>query len=739
MNNGRPRRQSRRRGGHAPERAGRRAEQSTFWTLLVLGVAFTGVLILQLLKIGAENGIPDRYVDEWARARADELVEAGCVYVDVDAQPAWVAISETADCVAELDTRNALRQRVERLYRQDSAFYRSLRSQIASNRQHSLREGSPPSPFRPERDSHGGGIWRVRPGSDATTRAEIESVLPELRRYSFNDRFRLRDDKQPNDPDLRRLLEGWLRKRDIVAQLRFDNPFVVTDPAVLTRRLRSRPGFIFDRNGRPLAYNEPGPATEPVRRVHSGGPAFTSLIGRRNPGEIGFGLERDLRILLDPEREGLRVCDLEAEEDGRPQRGCDVVLSVDAALTEAVYSAFAQATAAVDPAEPPGLERFRSAWAASEDAELVAVFIDVATGEIRASTQFPAGDPTDAETLTDADKRHHPRQDHIFPGSSFKAVISLAGLSAGTLETGAANLRNTTDRWQASSCAAPVRGRAGRIGFERAFVTSRNQYFARLGVEIDGDGERLPTRLAELLSFDEFQLGAWSDERYLGKVSVARNGLEVDGRCRPNAMSQAGFGGGVVRVSPTYMAWVATLIAAGGRLPQFPMLVTDAGRLDGAEPASASEAHGVWAGGSFTSAYPFASPQTRAFVAPEAAAELRSLMCRVSDVGTAARFLSPTRAGFPIRVGAKTGTHEYSEASGDNLHDMSVLGFYPAEAPRIAFFVGVRKIRPDRSGSFVSTDVIVPVAAEVIRSTLGPLGLETPDPLPPCPRRPHAG
>lgn len=343
------------------------------------------------------------------------------------------------------------------------------------------------------------------------------------------------------------------------------------------------------------------------------------------------GVERAYNLELAGEADALTVRNYLDLLTGRPRRGADLLLTLDAEVQRAAVEALGDRPGAV-------------------------VALDPRTGAVLALTSSPRFDPTrlndDWEALS-ADEGH-PLVDRALngrypPGSVFKLVVAAAALEEGVVTPETAF--NDEGSWLAGGF--QVSNYDGKVfgdhDFSEALTYSVNTTFAKVGVDLGaatlaryaaafGIGEQAPWRLGGAS-------GSFPEPDTMDTAHVA----------------QASFGQGEVLTTPLQMALVAAGIANGGRI-MAPYLVAEVRdyrqtTLERAEPR-------VW----------------KMPVSEGTAHELRDMMVRVVESGTG------TGAAISgVDVAGKTGTAEVGSGS---PHAWFVA-FAPAENPTIAVAVVV--------------------------------------------------
>lgn len=339
---------------------------------------------------------------------------------------------------------------------------------------------------------------------------------------------------------------------------------------------------------------------------------------------------------------------------GKPHQGADLVLTINMAVQRAAADALGDRKGAV-------------------------VALNPRTGGVLAMVSYPRYDPNDLEEIWERISTDEGRpllnralQGLYPPGSAFKTIVAAAGLQTGAVTT--ASTFNDTGTFTAGGYVVSNYDDKvyGEHDFTRAFASSINTTFARLGVEVGaevlaayagafGFGHELPWDLG----------GAVSRFPDAGDMDVAH-------------VAQASFGQGEVLASPMQMALVAAAAANGGKIME-PYVVDEVRDPNGRTLRKAVPK--VWL-----------EP-----ILGETAAVLKSLMVEVVSTGTG------TGAALQgVQVAGKTGTAEVAEAEPHAWF----TGFAPAEDPRVVVAVVV-----ENAGTGGS--VAAPVARKVIAAALG--------------------
>ncbi|WP_086703356.1 penicillin-binding transpeptidase domain-containing protein, partial [Streptomyces tricolor] len=296
-----------------------------------------------------------------------------------------------------------------------------------------------------------------------------------------------------------------------------------------------------------------------------------------------------------------------------PNRGGDVVTTLDRRAQEAAYRGLAGRKGAVAAVEP-------------------------ATGRVLALVTSPSYDPAELSGNNEAvaaawDRLNHDPEKPMLnravrqtypPGSTFKVVTAAAALDAGVVTDLDARtdspdpyrLPGTTTRLtnEADGCAdASVRD---------AFEWSCNTVFAKLGVDV---GVRDMAAMAQAFGFNDTGV----------RIPFAVSPSTFDTTVDKAQLALSSIGQYNTRATPLQMAMVAAAVADGGRLRP-PYLVERTTR-HGGETVTGSGAR-----------------PGRQVMRPATAARLRELMAGVVRDGTG------TNAALPgVLVGGKTGTAQH--------------------------------------------------------------------------------
>lgn len=297
------------------------------------------------------------------------------------------------------------------------------------------------------------------------------------------------------------------------------------------------------------------------------------------------------------------------------------------------------------------------------------VAIDTRDGAILALWSFPSYDPT-AVSQADQTAAQQARslllaadgnpllsrsyRETFFPGSTFKVVTAAAGLASGAITP------DTPSYPREEGYVPPLTSRPiGNFGGGTCGGTlvdimrvSCNTAFARMAVDMGAPA-----------LVDRAQAFGFNERPPIDLPSAAASSISEAASFDRNTpvLAQTGIGQNAVRATPLQMAMVAAAIANGGDVMEphvMAEVVDDDGQVvDRFEPS-------VW----------------RSATTAEVAATVRDAMVAVVADGTATRLAVP---GVP--TAGKTGTAQL----GNGLSHAWVIGFAPADAPRVAVAVMV--------------------------------------------------
>lgn len=427
------------------------------------------------------------------------------------------------------------------------------------------------------------------------------------------------------------------------------------NPRLAELSARTARGSILAADGTVLARSEPGPDGR-HRRVYPF-PSLAHVLGYVSLRYGVTGLEEVLNGYLSGERGGGAARQIWADLSRAPQRGNDVVLTIDPRIQQAAAAALGDRPGAV-------------------------VALDPKTGAVLAMVSSPGYDPGTIDeqgaALLQSDARpliNRATQGQYPPGSTFKTVTAAAALDS--------------DRYQADArfkcpsgyvvegfviaCKGVPPG-VRDYDFAHAYAWSINATFAEIAVNM---GAPELVRYARRFGFEEelpFDLPL-ATSRLLRERESFNNVL----------LANTGFGQGQLTVSPMQMALVAAVVANDGVL-MAPYLVQEVRSPRGVvlhrrEPR-----------------------RIRQVIRPETAATLRHFMT------TAVREGFSGAAAVPgVEVGGKTGTAETGTAQTTHAWFTAIAS---AGDARIAVAVIV-----ENAGQ--GSTVAAPIAQVVLKAALG--------------------
>jgi penicillin-binding protein A len=321
----------------------------------------------------------------------------------------------------------------------------------------------------------------------------------------------------------------------------------------------------------------------------------------------------------------------------------------------------------------------RVAAQALGDQKGAVVALDPRTGAILAMVSYPRYDPNTLNTewnnlVKDPGRPLFNRaiQGLYPPGSVFKIITGSAGLETGTVTRDS----EFTDEGKIILGGYEVNNFGNEVygdhTFSKAFASSINTTFARLGVEMGAD------TLAKYA--DAFGFGQKFPWRLGGAKSIFPDPSTMDDA----QVAQASIGQGGVLSTPLLMGLAGAAAANQGKIMK-PYIVDQVLSYNGAIVEKTSP--GAWL-----------SP-----ISAGTAATIRDMMVQAvrNGTGTAAALKG-------VQVAGKTGT---AEVAGDKPHAWFV-GFAPADAPQVVVVVLV-----ENGGTGGS--IAAPIAKQVIAAALG--------------------
>jgi penicillin-binding protein A len=337
------------------------------------------------------------------------------------------------------------------------------------------------------------------------------------------------------------------------------------------------------------------------------------------------------------------------------------------------------------------------------DKEGSVVVTNPTTGAVLAMYSNPAFDPNllvshDSNVVSETATalQNDPRkpllanayQERYMPGSTMKVVTTAIGFDTGflTLE----RIFKDSRTWTPPNTKKPIRNYGKKVcggDMAEVFRRSCNIPFAQVAVEIGPD---LMVNGANRFGFDErvpFDLP--------GAAASTFGGLAKDFSDSLALLAIHGFGQGEVQVTPLHMALIAGGVANGGRMMQ-PFVVQETRTNSGA-------------------AIKTTSPQAwKTTMAPTTAATLTELMKGVATNGTASCCIA-LRNGVSVAV--KTGTAQLNPEGQQQRSHAWIMGFAPAEAPKLAISVFIKGVNDQVSAS-TGGRLAGPIAKQVLDASL---------------------
>ena len=325
------------------------------------------------------------------------------------------------------------------------------------------------------------------------------------------------------------------------------------------------------------------------------------------------------------------------------------------------------------------------------------------TGAVLAMYSNPAFDPnllvshdsnvvSETATALQNDQRKpllaNAYQERYMPGSTMKVVTTAIGFDTGflTLERIFKNERS----WTPPNTKKPIRNYGKKVcggDMAEVFRRSCNIPFAQVAVEIGPD---LMVNGTNRFGFDErvpFDLP--------GSAASTFGGLAKDFSDSLALLAIHGFGQGEVQVTPLHMALIAGSVGNGGRMMQ-PFVVQETRTNSGA-------------------AIKTTSPQPwKTTMAPTTAAALTEMMKGVATNGTASCCIA-LRNGVSVAV--KTGTAQLNPEGQKQRSHAWIMGFAPAEAPKLAISVFIKGVNDAVSAS-TGGRLAGPIAKQVLDASL---------------------
>lgn len=424
------------------------------------------------------------------------------------------------------------------------------------------------------------------------------------------------------------------------------------NPAVIAATRRALRGRIVDRNGIVLADNRKDANGEPYRVYKD--PVMSPVIGYASRQFGTAGLERTYdgqlvgAIRPDP------VSDLLKKFETNPFDPQDLKLSISLPLQRAAAQALGSDRGAVVMLDPRTGEVLVLASSPTFDASAVA----------NPATSLAAF----ARLRTDNSQPLLPRatQGQYVPGSVFKIVTAMAGLSAGAI-TPETTFAQQPKAEQDGLLVSGFRVRDGHhpqtgskaLNFYEATEVSCNIWYALAGLKTGGDAF---AAMAARLGFGQ----AIPFDLPIGTSQLTNGGGNFGGGFKDAVeLANASYGQAETLVTPIEMALVAAAVANGGVLME-PHIVTS---LSGKKSGTQSIQPRQW----------------REIVSPTVADEITQAMQRAVEGSLGRQFTSGAKIpGVP--TAGKSGT---AQLGGSGEPNSWFIGFAPANAPRVAIAIVV--------------------------------------------------
>lgn len=429
-------------------------------------------------------------------------------------------------------------------------------------------------------------------------------------------------------------------------------------------------GLIVASDGTVLARSVPDPANplDFVREYPEGRP-FAHAVGYSSFLVGASGLEAAYSSQLRSRRD-LTISDLVAVILGQDLRPKTIEVTLDPELQRIAFDALGENKGAV-------------------------VAMDPRTGAILALVSKPSFDPAVLNSLDAAEQwdslladPDRPLADRATreiypPGSTFKTVVTAAGLDTGKV-TPATEFADPVE-FQLPESTATVSNFDGGVcnngevvNLLQAFVRSCNTIFADLAIQLGAVDIGIT---AAAVGFNRDLDFAWE----VPNATWPTDELADD----PAALGQSGIGERDVRATPLHMAMVASAVANEGQVPS-PYLVQRVVDANG-QTVETTE------------------PDLMRAMSEETATVLSQMMERVVTEGTGRR-----AAVAGIRVAGKTGT-----ASGQGAFPNAwFIGFAPVGEPEIALAVFVEGT-PVSGETATGGSVAAPIAAHLVEARVG--------------------
>jgi peptidoglycan glycosyltransferase len=428
------------------------------------------------------------------------------------------------------------------------------------------------------------------------------------------------------------------------------------DAGVIAAALSTVRGRILDRDGHVLATNRRDAAGEPYR-VYAD-PSLSAPLGYASRLYGSSGLEAAYASELlgtggDPAGRAL------AKFRPRAQRGEDLRTSLSLTLQRLAVRLLGADRGAVVALDPRTGEVLAMASTPVYDASGIA-------NPATSSAAFAAAGADPGQPLFD-----RAIQGRYVPGSSFKIVTAIAGLSSGAItptttfpqQPGAESTGLLVSGFRVRDGHHPFTG-AELLDLSRATEVSCNIWYALAGLRTGGAGMDEAARRLGFGAAIPFDLPTATSQLTNGGGSLP-GGFTDDVE-----LANASYGQGEVLVTPLQMALVAATVANGGEEPR-PLLVTALVDPSGAVRDVARGTLGR-------------------VLSADDAATIAAAMTRAVEGMDGRRFTAGAQVDG-VSVAGKTGT---AQLGGTGEPNSWFIGFAPADAPTIALAVIVEQGGP---------------------------------------------
>jgi peptidoglycan glycosyltransferase len=413
----------------------------------------------------------------------------------------------------------------------------------------------------------------------------------------------------------------------------------------LLEQLRVQRGAIFARDGAVLARSVRRGEGE-YERVYPSGEEFAQAIGYSYPLTFGrTGLERYRNAPLSGQSQSNLQSILD-QFQGRPEKGDEIVTTLDPAAQQAALAALGSHQGAV-------------------------VALEANTGDVRVMASTPSYDPNELRSSAaterlkgdgEAPLLNRAVQDGYAPGSTFKVVTATAAIDTGRFTSSSTLSGRNGIAISGVPLSNDQNESYGELTLTQALAKSVNTVWAQVAEQV---GKPTLARYMRRFGFDaKPQLDYPAEEmsasgEYEGGRLIAPTSPLVD-------VGRMGIGQDKLQVTALQMAQVAAAVANGGKL-MAPHLTA---RVVNPEGQTLQRI----------------APRVQSVVMkPATAAAVTSMMEAVVNEGTgvAARIPGVTVAG-------KTGTAETQ--IGSALNNVWFIAFDPGTTPEVAIAVTVKGV-----------------------------------------------